>query len=39
MLFTDGSIFRKMPAAVVYPNATEDVVITVRFAAENGLSI
>ncbi len=39
MLSTDGSIFRKQPAAVVYPKDTEDVVKTVLFAAENGLTV
>ena len=39
MLSTDGSIFRKQPAGVVYPKETEDVVKTVLFAAENGLTV
>ncbi|MCG6893456.1 MAG: FAD-binding protein [Desulfobacteraceae bacterium] len=39
MLSTDASIFRKMPAAVVYPRNTEDVARTVRFAARHRLSV
>jgi FAD/FMN-containing dehydrogenase len=38
-LSTDASIFRKMPAAVVYPRCTEDVQETVRFAVRQGLSV
>lgn len=38
-LSTDASIFKKMPAAVVYPKTTLDVQETVRFAIEHGLSI
>ncbi len=39
MLSTDASIFRKMPAAVVYPRSASDVRKTVRFAARHGLSV
>ena len=39
MLSTDGSIFKKQPTGVVYPQKTEDVVKTVLFAAENGLAV
>jgi FAD/FMN-containing dehydrogenase/Fe-S oxidoreductase len=39
MLSTDGSIFRKTPAAVVYPRTTADVQAVVRFAGENGFSV
>ena len=39
MLATDGSIFSKQPAGVVYPQETQDVVKTVLFAAENGLAV
>ncbi len=38
-LSTDASIFRKMPAAVVYPRRAEDVQETVRFAVRQGLSV
>ncbi len=39
MLATDGSIFRVMPAAVVYPRTAADVQRTVRFAAAQGLPV
>ena len=39
MVATDASIFKKMPAAVVYPKSVQDVVATVRFAGSNRLSI
>ena len=39
LLSTDGSIYSVKPAAVVYPVSTEDVVRTVRFAGDNGLSV
>jgi FAD/FMN-containing dehydrogenase/Fe-S oxidoreductase len=39
LLSTDASIFRKMPAAVVYPRSAEDVQATVHFAVRHGLSI
>jgi FAD/FMN-containing dehydrogenase/Fe-S oxidoreductase len=39
LLATDGSIFLKMPAAVIYPRSTEDVYQTIRFAAAHGLSV
>jgi FAD/FMN-containing dehydrogenase/Fe-S oxidoreductase len=39
MLSTDGSIFRRTPAAVVYPRTTADVRAVVRFAADQGLSV
>ena len=39
LLSTDGSIYRIKPAAVVYPASVEDVVQTVRFAGETGLSL
>ena len=39
MLATDASIFKKLPAAVVYPRAAADVQAVVRFAADHGLSI
>ena len=39
LLATDGSIFQVMPAAVVYPRHTRDVVAAVRFAAAHGLSV
>jgi FAD/FMN-containing dehydrogenase/Fe-S oxidoreductase len=38
-LSTDASIFRKMPAAVVYPRCAADVQETVRFAVRQGLSV
>ncbi|MFZ1986017.1 MAG: anaerobic glycerol-3-phosphate dehydrogenase subunit C [Desulfatitalea sp.] len=38
-LSTDASIFRKMPAAVVYPRSIEDVQATVQFAVHYGLSV
>ncbi len=36
---TDGSLFEEWPLAVVRPRSTEDVVATVRWAAERGVSI
>ena len=39
MLSTDASIYRRQPAAVVYPKNTRDVITTVKFAADRGLSI
>lgn len=39
LLATDGSIFQRRPAAVVYPQHTRDVVETVDFARRHGLSI
>ncbi|MCP4689624.1 MAG: FAD-binding protein [Desulfobacterales bacterium] len=39
MLSTDASIFRKMPAAVVYPRCASDVRETIRFAGGRGLSV
>ncbi len=39
MLATDGSIFQKTPACVVYPKTAEDVRQTVRFAEQAGLSV
>jgi FAD/FMN-containing dehydrogenase/Fe-S oxidoreductase len=39
MLSTDGSIFRKEPLAVVYPENTQDVVKTAVFAQKNNLSL
>lgn len=39
LLATDGSIFKALPACVVYPKQTADVVACVRFAAENKLSV
>ncbi len=39
LLSTDGSIYRIKPAAVVYPASVADVIQTVRFAGENGLSV
>lgn len=39
MLSTDASIFQVIPAAVVYPEATADVMETVRFAARHGVSL
>jgi len=39
MLSTDASIYRRQPAAVVYPRSSRDVISTVEFAAANGLSI
>lgn len=39
MLSTDGSIFRVQPAAVVYPKHRYDVVRTIRFAGQHGLSV
>lgn len=39
MLSTDASIFRVMPAAVVYPRSTSDVQAVVRFAAQNGFHL
>lgn len=39
MLSTDASIFKVMPAAVVYPASTADVQATVRFAGRQGLRV
>jgi anaerobic glycerol-3-phosphate dehydrogenase C subunit len=39
MLSTDASIYRREPAAVVYPQSTQDVVRTVKFAATRRLPI
>lgn len=39
LLSTDGSIFRKTPAAVVYPRHAGDVAKTVVFARSRGLSV
>lgn len=39
MLSTDASIFKKMPAAVVYPRNTADVRAVLVFAAANGLPV
>jgi FAD/FMN-containing dehydrogenase/Fe-S oxidoreductase len=39
MLSTDASIYRRQPAAVVYPKTTRDVISTVKFAAAHGLPI
>jgi FAD/FMN-containing dehydrogenase/Fe-S oxidoreductase len=39
MLATDGSIFQRLPACVVYPKSAQDVVETVGFAAKAGLSV
>ncbi len=39
LLSTDGSIYRIQPAAVVYPASVEDVIQTIRFAGEHGLSV
>uniref|UniRef100_UPI003592EC5C hypothetical protein n=1 Tax=Desulfococcus sp. TaxID=2025834 RepID=UPI003592EC5C len=39
LLSTDGSIFQKVPAAVVYPRHAGDVAATVAFARERGLSV
>jgi len=39
MLSTDGSIFQKLPAAVVYPRSADDVRMTARFAQKHGLAI
>jgi len=39
MLSTDASIYRRQPAAVVYPRSTEDVIRTVEFASARGLPI
>ncbi|MGB5983969.1 MAG: FAD-linked oxidase C-terminal domain-containing protein [Desulfobacterales bacterium] len=39
LLATDGSIFQKMPAAVIYPRTTADVAAAVRFAGEQGLAV
>lgn len=39
LLSTDGSIYRIKPTAVVYPASVEDVIQTIRFAGENGLSV
>lgn len=39
LLATDGSIFKALPACVVYPRQTADVVACVRFAAENKLPL
>jgi FAD/FMN-containing dehydrogenase/Fe-S oxidoreductase len=39
LLSTDGSIFSRMPAAVVYPRSVADVQATVRFAVRHGLSV
>lgn len=39
MLSTDGSIFKKMPAAVVYPRTTADVQAVVRWAGGRGVSV
>lgn len=39
MLSTDASIYRRQPAAVVYPRSTRDVINTVQFAAARELPI
>ena len=39
MLSTDGSIFRKKPACVVYPKNSKDVIRTVNFAHKYGMTI
>ena len=39
LLSTDGSIFRRTPAAVLYPRCTADVVEAVNFAARAGLAV
>jgi FAD/FMN-containing dehydrogenase/Fe-S oxidoreductase len=39
MAATDGSIFQKLPAAVVYPRSEADVAAAVAFAADNRLSV
>jgi len=39
MLSTDASIYRRQPAAVVYPRSTRDVISTVNFAATRGLPL
>ena len=39
MLSTDASIYRREPAAVVYPQSTRDVIRTVKFASARGLPI
>ena len=39
MLSTDASIYRREPAAVVYPKSTQDVISTVQFAAARGVPI
>ena len=39
MLSTDASIYRREPAAVVYPKSTRDVIHTVKFAAARGVPI
>ncbi len=39
MLSTDGSIFQKIPACVVYPRSTADVVEAVQFAVEREVSV
>lgn len=39
LLGTDGSIFEKIPLAVVYPKTPEDVRAVVRFAAQHGIAV
>lgn len=39
LVSTDGSIYQIHPAAVVYPASVEDVIQTVRFAGQHGLSV
>ena len=39
LLATDGSIYKKTPAAVVYPKNDQDVLAVVQFARRNGLSV
>jgi len=39
LLSTDASIYRREPAAVVYPRTTRDVISTVKFASARGLPI
>ena len=39
MLATDGSIFQRRPAAVVYPRTDHDVVETVNFARQHGFTL
>ena len=39
MLSTDGSIYRKEPACVVYPRNARDVARAIEFARQNGLSV
>ncbi|MDR2884115.1 MAG: FAD-binding protein [Deferribacteraceae bacterium] len=39
MLSTDGGLYQVAPAAVIYPNSTNDIVVAVNFAQKHGIAI